>query len=70
MRNTDTALTGSEPVMTTNTGWVTLMLKRAKGKLEDALPDPGEEQAGQQAQFQAEALGRLVPALCRKSTTM
>lgn len=56
-------------VMTTNTGWVTLMLKRTKGKVEDALPDLGEEQAGQQAQFQAEALGRFAPALCRKNTT-
>lgn len=56
-------------VMTTDTGWVTLMLKRAKNKVEDALPDLGEEQAGQQAQLQTEALGRFAPALCRKSTT-
>lgn len=57
-------------MMTTNTGWVTLMLQRTKDKVEDALPDLGEEQLGQQAQFQAEALGRLAPALCRKSTTI
>lgn len=59
-----------QSVMTTNTGWVTLMLQRTKDKVEDALPDLGEEQLGQQAQFQAEALGRLAPALCRKSTTI
>lgn len=57
-------------VMATNTVWVTRMLKRTKDKVEDALPDLGEEQAGQQAQLQAEALGTFAPALCRKTTTI
>lgn len=54
----------------TNTAWVTPTLKRTEDQLEDAVPDLGEKQVGQQAQCQAGALGRFAPALCRKSTTI